>query len=187
MTREETKDVLRFLKKLSILAVLLFVLDRSIGSFLAYRYDKNPPPDVRAFNRVVKTPSEDVFVFGSSKAVHGYVSDIFSDTLGLSCFNAGREKTNILYADVVMNEMLKKHSPKIVILDINAKETIATSMEASKLVLANLFMPHITEDTSVRHIGKKFFPKEKISITGNPVRPAIANVNTVSKTEAIKA
>ena len=60
MTREETKDVLRFLKKLSILAVLLFVLDRSIGSFLAYRYDKNPPPDVRAFNRVVKTPSEDV-------------------------------------------------------------------------------------------------------------------------------
>ena len=33
---------------------------------------------------------------------------------------------------------------------------------------------------------EKFFPKEKISITGNPVRPAIANVNSVSKAEAIK-
>jgi UDP-N-acetylglucosamine--N-acetylmuramyl-(pentapeptide) pyrophosphoryl-undecaprenol N-acetylglucosamine transferase len=33
---------------------------------------------------------------------------------------------------------------------------------------------------------EKFFPKEKISITGNPVRPAIANVNSVSKAEALK-
>lgn len=163
MTREETKDILRLIKKLFILAALLFVLDRGIGAFLDYRYNKNPPPDVQAFNRVIRTPSEDIFVFGSSKAAHGYVSDVFSDSLGLTCFNAGREKTNILYADVVMNEMLKKHSPKIVILDINAKETVATSMEASKLVLANLLMPYIAKDTSVQHLGKKLFPKEMLT------------------------
>jgi UDP-N-acetylglucosamine--N-acetylmuramyl-(pentapeptide) pyrophosphoryl-undecaprenol N-acetylglucosamine transferase len=32
---------------------------------------------------------------------------------------------------------------------------------------------------------EKFFPKEKITITGNPVRPNIVNVSTVPKTEAL--
>ena len=33
---------------------------------------------------------------------------------------------------------------------------------------------------------EKFFPKEKLSLTGNPVRPAIAKVEEVSKAEALR-
>lgn len=160
MTREEINHVIRFLKKLSILAVLLFVFDRGIGLFLQYLYEKDPPPDIKAFNHVMNKPREDVYIFGSSKAVHGYVSNLFADTLGLTCFNAGREQTNILYADVVMSEMLRRHSPKLVILDITAKETVAHNMEASKLILANVMIPHINTDTSFLRIGKALFPKE---------------------------
>lgn len=163
MTREEINQVLKFFKKLFIFAVLLFLLDRGIGSLLQYLYNKNPPPDIKAFNHVINSPTEDVFIFGSSKVAHGYVSDIFADTLGLSCFNAGREQTNILYADVVMNEMLRKHSPKIVILDITAKETVAHNMEASKLILASLMIPHINTDTSFKRIGEEFFPKDVLA------------------------
>ena len=160
MTREEINHVLRFFKKLFILAALLFVLDRGIGSFLAHLYDKNPPPDIKAFNHVMNTPTEDIYIFGSSKVAHGYVSNIFADTLGLTCFNAGREQTNILYADVVMSLMLRKYSPKIVILDITAKETVAHNMEASKLILSSLMIPHINTDTAYEHIGEKLFPKD---------------------------
>jgi hypothetical protein len=163
MTREEINHGLRLLKKLFILAALLFLLDRGIGLLLQYQYKKNPPPDVQAFNHVIKSPTEDIFIFGSSKAAHGYVSNTFSDTLGLSCFNAGREQTNILYSDVVLNEMLKRHSPKLVILDINAKETVSNSMEASKLILANLMMPYIGSDTAIQKLGKKLFPKEVVT------------------------
>src|SRR5690349_2040746 len=163
MTREEINHVLRLFKKLFILAVLLFILDRGIGTLLEYRYNKNPPPDVEAFDHVIKSPSEDIFIFGSSKAAHGYVSNIFLDTLGLTCFNAGREQTNILYADVVVNEMLKVHAPKIIILDINAKETVSHTIETSKLILANLMMPHINTDTAYAHIGRKLFPKEMVT------------------------
>ncbi|MFT4153266.1 hypothetical protein [Parafilimonas sp.] len=160
MTREEIHHVIRFFKKLFILAALLFVLDRGLGLFFQYLYERKPPPDIQAFNHVMNTPLEDVYIFGSSKAVHGYVSNVFADTLGLTCFNAGREQTNILYADIVMSEMLRKHAPKLVILDITAKETVAHNMEASKLILASLMIPHINTDTSFLRIGKALFPKE---------------------------
>jgi hypothetical protein len=163
MTREEINHVARLLKKLAILAALLFVVDRSVGSLIQYEYKKNPPPDAKAFDHVIKTPSEDIFIFGSSKVAHGYVSNIFTDTIGLSCFNAGREQTNILYADIVMNAMLREHTPKIVILDINAKETVSNSMEASKLILSTLVMPYISTDTALREMGEKLFPKEVIT------------------------
>jgi UDP-N-acetylglucosamine--N-acetylmuramyl-(pentapeptide) pyrophosphoryl-undecaprenol N-acetylglucosamine transferase len=34
---------------------------------------------------------------------------------------------------------------------------------------------------------QKFFPAEKIVVTGNPVRPVIAQVNSISKSEAVKS
>jgi hypothetical protein len=45
-----------------------------------------------------------------------YVSNIFADTMGLSCFNAGREQTNVLYTNVIANAILKKHTPKLYVI-----------------------------------------------------------------------
>ena len=162
MTREEKKHVLRFLKKLLIFAVLLFIIDRGVGAVIKYAYEKYPTPDAKAFAHLIKNPSEDMFIFGSSRAVHGYISNIFADSIGLTCFNAGREQTNILYTDVVANEILRKHAPKVVIFDLTAKESVSHTTENSKLILASLMMPYIDSDTAFQRIGKKLFPKEML-------------------------
>jgi hypothetical protein len=162
MTREEKKQALRFFKKLLILAFLLFLIDRGVGSIIKYVYEKYPTPDAKAFAHLIKHPSEDMYIFGSSRVVHGYVSNTFSDTLGLSCFNAGREQTNILYTDVIANAILRKHTPKLIIFDLNAKESVSHTTENSKLILASLMMPFIDEDTALHSVAKNLFPKEML-------------------------
>ena len=184
MTREEKKQALHFFKKLFVLAFLLFLIDRGLGAAIKYVYEKHPTPDAKAFAHLIETPSEDIYIFGSSRVVHGYVSNIFADTMNLSCLNAGREQTNILYTDVVANAILRKHTPKLIIFDLNAKESVAHTTANSKLILASLMMPYIDADTSFQRVAKNLFPKEmviaKASVLqefNSQVLPLILNFN----------
>src|SRR4051794_8273958 len=114
MTKEEVKEVGKFFKKFIILLVLLFITDRIIGTLLENAYKNAPQGDIKTFAHSITDPTEDIFIYGSSRAVHGYDTKVFADSLGLSCFNSGRENSNILYHTSILDEMLKKHKPKVV-------------------------------------------------------------------------
>ena len=60
----------------------------------------------------------DVLVLGSSRANHHYVSSMFKDSLGLTCYNAGRDGHDILYATMVLRSFLERCTPKLVITDL---------------------------------------------------------------------
>ena len=60
----------------------------------------------------------DVLVLGSSRANHHYVSSMFKDSLGLSCYNAGRDGHDILYAYMIFQSFLERNMPKMVVIDI---------------------------------------------------------------------
>ena len=143
-----------------ILLVLLFVFDRIIGTLLENAYQNAPQGDIKTFAHSITDPTEDIFIYGSSRAVHGYDPKIFMDSLRLSCFNSGRENSNILYHSAILKEMLKKHTPKIVVLDVSAKELTWRSAENSKLVLASMILPYIHRDTSFKNIARQLFPDE---------------------------
>ena len=162
MTREEARQVGRLFKKICILFVLLFVLDWLIGTFLENAYKNAPQGDIKTFTHSITNPVENIFIYGSSRAVHGYDTRIFTDSLQLSCFNCGRENSNILYHTVILEEMLKKHSPEIIVLDVSARELTWRSAENSKLVLASMILPYVRRDTSFANIAKKLFPDELI-------------------------
>ncbi|MBV9963018.1 MAG: hypothetical protein JO072_12290 [Parafilimonas sp.] len=160
MTKEEVKQVSRLFKKLLILLVLLFVFDRLIGTWLQHAYQNAPQGDIKTFAHSITDPAEDIFIYGSSRAVHGYDPEIFADSLGLSCFNSGRENSNILYHSAILKEMLKKHTPKVIVLDVSAKELTWRSAENSKFVLASMILPYVHSDTSFQNIAKQLFPDE---------------------------
>jgi hypothetical protein len=160
MTKEEVKQVGRLFKKILILLVLLFVFDRIIGTLLENAYQNAPQGDIKTFAHSITNPSEDIFIYGSSRAVHGYDPQIFTDSLGFTCFNSGRENSNILYHAAILKEMLKKHTPKIVVLDVSAKELTWRSAENSKLVLASMILPYVHRDTSFENIARQLFPDE---------------------------
>src|SRR5258707_14003174 len=116
MARTELVQAGRFLKKFFILLLLVFISDRIIGTLIEITYNNAPQGDMATFAHSINNPTEDIFIYGSSRAVHGYDCKILTDTLGYSCFNSGRENSTILYHNTILKEMLQKHTPKIVVL-----------------------------------------------------------------------
>ena len=171
MTKEEIKHVGKFFKKFFILLAILFILDRIIGTLLENAYQNAPQGDIKVFAHSITNPSEDIFIYGSSRAVHGYDTRVFTDTLNLSCFNSGRENSNILYHATILKEMLKKHNPKIVVLDVSAKELTWRAAENSKAVLASMILPYVRKDTSFANIAKQLFPDELMKAEVSKIYP----------------
>lgn len=74
----------------------------------------------------------DVLVLGSSRANHHYVSSMFKDSLGLSCYNAGRDGHDILYAYMIFQSFLERNTPKMVVVDIASSMMDGSWIEHNK-------------------------------------------------------
>lgn len=59
----------------------------------------------------------DLLIFGASRACHGYITSIFEDSLKMTSYNVGRDGLNIFYQLAMLKSILKRHTPKIIILD----------------------------------------------------------------------
>jgi len=160
MNKKELNHAGRLLKNLFILIVLFFIVDRLLGLWLQHKFNNVPQGDIQTFAHSITNPSEDIFIYGSSRAMHGYDCAVFKNELGYSCFNNGKENSTILYHNLVLDEMLKKHIPKIIILDFAPKELSWGESENSKTVLANTILPYAIHDTVFAKIAKQQFPHE---------------------------
>ncbi len=60
----------------------------------------------------------DVLILGSSRANHSFDCRVLEDSLGMSCYNAGRDGQNMVYDAMVFYTYIERHLPKMVILDI---------------------------------------------------------------------
>ena len=60
----------------------------------------------------------DVLILGPSTANHHYDCRIIEDSLGLSCYNAGRDGQNIIYDAMVLEGFLTRCAPKLVVVDV---------------------------------------------------------------------
>jgi hypothetical protein len=63
----------------------------------------------------VKTPG---LILGSSRASHHFISDVLSDSLKMSFYNAGKDGQSIFYHYAVLKGVLKRYDPKVVVLDL---------------------------------------------------------------------
>jgi hypothetical protein len=94
------------------------LMDFSLGKIYDFLYftEKSKKHD-RLIHSAIGT-HEDVLIFGSSRAYHHYNPEIFEKELGLSCFNAGYGGQNIYYHLALLKSALKRHKPKVVVLDL---------------------------------------------------------------------
>lgn len=60
----------------------------------------------------------DILVMGSSKAHHDYIPHVFSNTMGMSCYNAGYDGNGIILAYGILNMIEDNRLPKLVIYDV---------------------------------------------------------------------
>lgn len=107
-----------FIIKGLIFICLLFCADRIIGYGLKWLYDNQKDEEYFYANEAMERQECDLVILGSSRARNHYNPEILSDSLGMSCFNAGRSGHFLMYQSAQLHVMLSRYTPKWVILDV---------------------------------------------------------------------
>lgn len=154
-------EYIKFFKKLFILIVVMFVVDRGLGSILQYYFENEPLGDAASFAHAINDPKEDILIYGSSRAVHTYDTRIFTDTLHLSAYNCGRNGSNVIYGSAILPGALEGTKlPKLIILDVFAKEIAYRSSRDGADMLAAAILPYVLINEHFATLAGELFPKE---------------------------
>ena len=108
----------KFLLKIALFFIIVACIDYLLGFGFDYMLSKSTQTDFGRDNHICNKGTEDLLVFGSSRAVHHYNTDMMTDSLGISCYNCGEDGQGIIlnYGRLLMYE--QRHKPKIIIYDI---------------------------------------------------------------------
>ena len=99
--------------------LLLISMDLCIGGASAWFYHRSKYGIFHRQQYVLKESKDDIIILGSSRASHHYVPSIISDSLGVSCYNAGSEGMCIYYHYAMLAAMIERgHCPQVVIYDV---------------------------------------------------------------------
>ncbi len=154
----------RFFVKIFIFFVFIGILDFFVGNFLSYLYFKQSYGTLYQTTYSIKKTDHEVLIFGSSRAAHHYNPQIFKDSLGLSCYNVGRNATNILYHYAILKATLNRYIPKIIVLDINVEEFIFNQNSYDRL---SSLLPYYKEHPEIKEIVLLRSPFEKVKLFSN--------------------
>lgn len=117
-----SKDFRIFLYRLTIFLFLLVALDFGLGKILRnFYFRQTSGPDYET-NYAISKSEEKLMIFGSSRARHHYFPPAFESKLDLNSYNAGRNGNFILYSNAVLQSVLKRHRPNVVLLDVVKRE-----------------------------------------------------------------
>ncbi len=108
-----------FAAKLIFFIFLFFVIDFIAGSLLKNYYYSQDSGTLYHTTYAIEKSSEDVLIFGTSKANHSYNPELFQNRLGYSAYNVGRDGGSIFFDYALLKSVLKRYSPKIIILDVS--------------------------------------------------------------------
>lgn len=100
--------------------MIVVVADFVVGSLFESWFAKMTSGTIGRNNYICHSMSEDVLVFGSSRAIHHYDTKVLSDTLGMSCYNLGQDGCGIILSYGRLMMALNSHRPKVVICDITS-------------------------------------------------------------------
>jgi len=121
---------MKFCLKTLLLVVILFGIDRLIGTAFESMKDvgleKNPADENYTAYYAIEKVNTDVVVIGSSRAAHHYVPSILEKELKMSVYNCGQDACFFMYQNCVINMMLERYIPKIIIWDIQPGSFIGT-------------------------------------------------------------
>jgi hypothetical protein len=184
------KNILFYsLVNLVVVLVILICIDFAAGSLLRkYYFSMKNGVQYRTTYSIEKTTA-DVIIFGSSRANHHYQPSAFENRLQLSYYNAGRDgEESTLYHFAVLKGMLKRYTPKIVVLDFLNGELGKTLYSYDRL---SSLTPYYSTHPEMKDIIEMRSGAEKIKLLSkiypyNSLMVSIATGNTNLNSSKVK-
>lgn len=110
----------RLFTRLFVFALLFVSIDTVIGKSLSALIAKAKGGDTGKNSEIVDMTTADIILFGSSRCDHHYDPRIIADSLGCSCYNAGRDGNGILLMYPYYEMLSARYHPKLIIYDISS-------------------------------------------------------------------
>lgn len=104
--------------KIVIFISIAFIADLIIGKFFNYFYFKQSSGWEYRTKYSIEDTKENILIFGASRAQQQYNPVYFEERLHQSAYNVGRDGEPIFYYYSVLQAVLARYAPKIIILDI---------------------------------------------------------------------
>ena len=176
--------------KLCIFLALLFILDKGIGYVVGKLYFMQDHGDHYRTTYVFENATPQIMILGASKASHDYITKMIQDSLQETCFNSGKDGNFILYQEAESRCILKRYTPKIMVLDINDDEF---EDRAYKVVdrLSSL-LPYYARHPEIRDIVDLKSPFEKYKLMSSlytfntMILPSITGTLDLSKKKKVE-
>lgn len=109
----------KFLLNICLFLLLTLVLDQVAGHCLQYVSDSIKIGGTGKDNYICNEVSDDILIFGSSRAENHYNTQLMTDSLNIPCYNCGESGCGILLSYGRLQMILERHKPKVVIYDLN--------------------------------------------------------------------
>ncbi|NJC24918.1 hypothetical protein [Neolewinella antarctica] len=109
--------MIKYASHLLIGLILVVIADIAIGKALEYFYFNNESGLLHRTTYSIEETEADVLVFGSSRANHHYDTKLIEEQTNLSAYNTGRDGNFIFYQTAVLKSVLKRYTPKQIVLD----------------------------------------------------------------------
>lgn len=148
----------RFLFNSIILFFIVCLADLASGSVLKHFYFKQTSGLLYRTTYVIDSTKAEILVFGSSRANHHYVPEVFTDTLNRTFYNSGREGNFLLYNYAVFKAVITRYSPGIVLFDIQPDELFYEKSNYDRL---SSLLPYYKNHPEIRKIVNLRSPYEK--------------------------
>lgn len=109
----------KFLLSIACFVVAVIAADQFYGLCCNYLNDHPKRGETFYRNYIVNESDDDMVMFGSSRMVHHYVSDILADSLGMTVWNAGVDGMGIIMNYGYLELLLRHHTPKVILYDLS--------------------------------------------------------------------
>jgi hypothetical protein len=153
------KKATAFTAKLLLLTLCVIIADRSIGALLRHFYYRSSSGEQGRLTYSLDSTTAPILVLGSSKALRHYASPIITDSLGLDCYNTGKDKQGLFYSLAVLQATLHRYHPRIILLDFNPIGLVPSQAALDEL---SILLPYYWQHPEIRPVIDKRSPYERI-------------------------
>ena len=140
---------------------IVFLLDWAIGGLLRKYYFTQDSGLMYRTTYALETTDADILVFGSSRANHHYSPAVFENRFNESFYNAGRDGNFLFYHYAILQGVLKRYTPKKVILDFMGGEFKVDQSNYDRL---SALLPYYKTHPEIRPIIELKGPYENVKL-----------------------
>ena len=140
---DNKKSIRHYLLQALLFIALVAAADFIVGKTLQYFYNRQSSGWEYNTRYSAEQTKADVLIFGASRAQQQYNPTYFEDTLQLTCYNVGRDGTSFFYHYAILQSVLKRYTPKVIVLDCEYAALKNASSSYERLsVLLPLYKDH---------------------------------------------